>query len=108
MQDKKHDEKLSKQMQKMLGVSDITTIHFEEGDGSETPFTDLFEFRKSIGAGGFGFVIAALDKSTGEEVALKMLSKEGSSDKVIDLFKKEAQTLESFDHPHVVKFRFFK
>lgn len=108
MQDKKHDEKLSKQMLKMLGVSDITSVNFEEGDGSEIPFTDLFEFRKSIGAGGFGFVIAVLDKCTGEEVALKILCKEGASDKVINLFKKEAQTLESFDHSHVVKFRFFK
>ena len=79
--------KLSKQMERKLKVSQITEICFEESDGTETPFNELFEFRTSIGAGGFGFVVAALDKSSGEEVALKLLSKEESSETVVELFK---------------------
>lgn len=74
-------------MERKLKVSQITEICFEESDGTETPFNELFEFRTSIGAGGFGFVVAALDKSSGEEVALKLLSKEESSETVVELFK---------------------
>jgi calcium/calmodulin-dependent protein kinase I len=92
----------------MLGVSQITSIHFEENDGNEIPFSDLFEYRTPIGSGGFGYVIAVLDKASGEEVALKLLNKETSSQKVIELFKKEAEILEHFDHPNIVKFKFFK
>lgn len=104
----KLDDKLSKTMQRMLGVSSINDIVFEENDGTEIPFHELFEYRTSIGAGGFGFVVAVLDKSTGEEVALKLLWKENTNDKVIDLFRKEAETLKSFNHPHWVKFKFYK
>lgn len=92
----------------MLGVYDISNIQFEENDGTEIPFSDLFEYRTSIGAGGFGFVVAALDKATGEEVALKLLCKDIASDKVIELFKKEAHLLEEFNHQNIVKFRFFR
>jgi serine/threonine protein kinase len=92
----------------MLGVSDVTAIQFEENDGTEIAFTDLFEYRTSIGVGGFGFVVAALDKATGEEVALKLLFKDNASSKVIELFKKEASLIELFDHPNIVKFRFLK
>lgn len=69
----KKSNKIYRQMQKMLNVRLITDIIFEENDGSEIPFTDLFEFRASIGVGGFGFVVAVLDKSSGEEIALKIL-----------------------------------
>lgn len=74
-------------MKRMLGVSQITDIVFEENDGTEIPFTEMFEYRTALGSGGFGFVVAALDKSTGEEVAIKVLNKEKASQKVIELFK---------------------
>jgi serine/threonine protein kinase len=48
-------------------------LNFEYQDGTEESFSESFEYRASIGSGGFGFVIAALDKSTGEEIAIKML-----------------------------------
>ncbi|CAI2382963.1 unnamed protein product [Moneuplotes crassus] len=79
---------------------------FEENDGTEIPFTEMFEYLATLGSGGFGFVVAALEKSTGEEVAIKVLNKEKASQKVIKLFKKEANSLEMYDHPNIVKFRF--
>ena len=104
----KKNNKLSRQMKVMLEVLSITDIIFEENDGTEIPFTDLFEYRASIGAGGFGFVVAVLNKTTGEEIALKILWKDKASDKVIELFKKEAEILEIFNHPNIVNFRFLK
>lgn len=62
-------------MNDRFAVSEITHIVFEENDGTEVPFTDLFEYRASIGTGGFGFVVAALDRSTGEEIAIKILNR---------------------------------
>jgi len=61
-------------MERMLRVTSITHIQFEENDGTEIPFSELFEYRTAIGCGGFGFVVAALDKISGEEVALKLLN----------------------------------
>ena len=76
-------------------VTDIDQIVFEYQDGSETNFSELFEYRTSIGAGGFGYVVAALDKETGEEIALKLLRKDDAPQAIIDMFKKEAEILKS-------------
>lgn len=78
-----------------LGVTDINQLVFEESDGTEIPFTELFEYRASIGAGGFGFVVAVLDKFTGEEIALKLLKRHDIDTVVEDLFKKEAEIIKS-------------
>ena len=56
-------------------VSDITQIVFEEHDGNEILFTDLFEYRASIGSGGFGYVVAVLEKETGAEIAVKIVNR---------------------------------
>jgi serine/threonine protein kinase len=78
-------------------VSDIDQIVLTGlGSGSEELFSEYFEYRAAIGHGGFGFVIAALDKETGEEIAIKMLRKDKAPDVVIDMFKKEAEILQSF------------
>lgn len=69
----------SEQIQEMFGVTEIDQIFFEYQDGSGDHFTELFEYRATVGIGGFGFVIAALDKETGEEIAIKMLNLNYSS-----------------------------
>lgn len=75
-------------------VSDIDHIVFEYADGSGVSFNELFEYRASIGTGGFGFVVAALYKETGEEIAIKILRKDDTPEVIIDLFKKEAELLQ--------------
>ena len=70
-----------------LGVSSIKKICFEDNEGNEVPFNELFEFRASIGAGGFGFVVAALDRSTGEEIALKIIAKDDDNYDAVEHLK---------------------
>jgi serine/threonine protein kinase len=33
----------------------------------------LYEYRKFLGCGSFGFVVSAIDRQSGEEVALKVI-----------------------------------
>jgi len=89
----KRDKYIS-QIESKFEVSDIDQIVFEHSDGTEVNFSELFEFRTSIGSGGFGFVVAALDKQTDEEIAIKLLRKDLAPDIVIDMFRKEAATLQ--------------
>lgn len=85
-----------------------TGINFDETDRCDKVFRELFEYRAFIGSGGFGWVIAAYDKTTDEEIAIKLLNKSTSSMKVIELFKQEANILQSMNNPYVIGFRFFK
>lgn len=82
------------QIETKFEVSDIDQIVLEHSDGTEIHFSELFEYRASIGSGGFGFVVAALDKRTGEEIAIKLLRKDSAPKIIVDLFRKEAETLE--------------
>jgi serine/threonine protein kinase len=88
-------EKFIDQIETKFEVSDIDQIVFEHSDGTEVQFSELFEYRASIGSGGFGFVVAALDKRTGEEIAIKLLRKEYAPTVMVDLFRKEAEILET-------------
>lgn len=48
-------------MLKKLGVLNIPSMQFIEADRILT-FSDLYSFKKILGYGGFGFVVAAKDK----------------------------------------------
>lgn len=76
-------------------MTDISQIFFEYQDGTGDYFSDMFEYRTPIGLGGFGFVVAALNKETGEEIAIKLLRIDKVPKVVVDLFKKEADILKS-------------
>lgn len=87
--------KYSQKIQELFNVTDIDQIFFEYQDGTGDQFTDLFEYRAPVGLGAFGFVISALDKETGEEIAIKLLNINNSPDLIVNLFRKEAETLRS-------------
>lgn len=60
-----------------------------------------FEIRSLAGTGGMGRVYRALDRVSGAEVALKLLSNglaHGAR------FRREAEILAVLDHPHVVRY----
>ncbi len=66
-----------------------------------------FEVRRRLGAGASGEVFYAIDRQTGESVALKLLRKVGADELL--RFKTEFRALQDLAHPHVVHFgEFFR
>src|ERR1700712_5897584 len=55
-----------------------------------------------LGQGGMGAVYAAIDTTTGKRIALKTTASHASAT-VIDLFKREYQTLHGLRHPNIVE-----
>ena len=71
-------------------------------------FTSLFTLIRVIGSGSFGTVVHVIDKQSGEECAVKAISKLGVSCSHLDDLRTEAAILSTLDHPNVVKFRQLK
>ena len=90
------------QIQEKFSVTDIEMIFFEYQDGTGKQFSDMFEYRAPVGLGGFGFVVAALDKETGEEIAIKLLRIDTTPQIIIDLFRKEAETLRNLHENYIL------
>ncbi|AUX24233.1 protein kinase [Sorangium cellulosum] len=63
---------------------------------------DRFALEAQIGAGGMGTVWRALDRATGEAVALKLLRDPVGGDAA--RFAQEARILAAIEHPHVVRY----
>jgi len=62
-----------------------------------------YEIVGSLGAGGMGEVYRALDSTLGRHVALKLLPQDLARDPArIDRFRREARTVASLNHPHIV------
>lgn len=65
---------------------------------------DDFELGKSLGQGTVGEIFAAKQRSTGRDVALKILLPTVSQDKVIrSRFEREIVILERLRHPHIIE-----
>jgi len=63
--------------------------------------TERFELIREIGAGGMGIVFEALDKESGERVALKTLHRlDGGS---ILFFKQEFRAISGIHHPNLIR-----
>ena len=63
---------------------------------------DRFELREEIGRGGQGKTHLAVDQQSGQQVAVKELSIGQVVEwKTIELFEREAEALESLDHPAI-------
>ena len=63
---------------------------------------DRFELREQIGRGAQGRTYLAIDRDTGQKVAVKELLLRDVSDwKAIELFEREGQTLKHLDHPGI-------
>lgn len=72
--------RLKRRMEQTLLCTNITDIEFEEMIDNEESleqirtikFEQLYDYQRILGFGGFGFVVSAVEKSTGDFLALKV------------------------------------
>lgn len=64
--------KLRRLMKQKLQVTSIPDLDFEDIDGNVYKFSDFYDYHKFLGSGSFGFVVSAIDKESGEHLALKV------------------------------------
>lgn len=60
-------------MKEKLNATNIPSIQLEDENEEITLFKDLFDFKSFLGTGTFGFVVSAIDKSNGEQLAIKIV-----------------------------------
>lgn len=76
----------------------------QAGDAEETILADRYALREMIGAGGMSTVWRARDAKSGGDVAIKIISDSLAHDEgYLQRFRREAQIVESLDHPAIVK-----
>jgi len=69
-----------------------------------TLFTGRYEIIEELGAGGMGLVYRAYDREIGDEVALKILKPEISSEKrIIERFRNEIKTARQITHKNICR-----
>lgn len=57
-----------------------------------------------LGGGGVGVVYRAFDTQTGKPVAVKILQRaQAQTERILEVFKREAHVLQSLDHPSIVR-----
>ncbi len=65
---------------------------------------DGYKIKQRLGQGGMAIVYEANEVATGRQVALKMMSHRLVYDRAaLNLFKREADIIKSFEHPNIVK-----
>lgn len=87
-------------------VFDSKPAKSQRRSASESKIRQLGDFliKEAIGEGSMGEVFLAEQSSLGRKVALKLLPKEfASNDTLRERFLREAKSLASLDHPHIVR-----
>lgn len=69
----------------------------------KTNIKDDYKFTKKLGEGSFGVVRKAVHKQTGEEVAIKIISKAQMTEQDREGLHNEINLLKEMDHPNIVK-----
>ena len=89
----------------LSSMSDISDL--SDGPGDEMPVVDLserYEIQESIGKGGMGEVLRALDKRLERPVAIKrVLGKMTRSKKALSRFLTEARSIAALNHFNIVQ-----
>eukprot|EP00434_Breviolum_minutum_P042357 symbB.v1.2.037697.t1/scaffold5638.1/size25087/3 len=70
-------------------------------NNQELRLLDEYSVGLTLGEGAFGVVSVCKRRATGEEYAVKMVDKVETP---VEAIKKEADILQSMDHPNIVKF----
>jgi serine/threonine protein kinase len=67
-------------------------------------FTSQYDLTSTVlGKGGFGIVYQALQKRSGEAVAVKVILKKNKSKTSLESLRTEAEILKVLDHPNIVR-----
>lgn len=72
--------------------------------GAAAPAIPGYEVLGELGQGSMGIVYRAIQKATGEQVALKVLPTNLSSPERMQLFMREAGILSGLSHPYIIRF----
>ena len=68
-------------------------------------YSNHYEFHSVLGEGAFCTVYQAVDKETGEQIAVKVIKRKTLHKEGVELLKQEANLLQSMDHKNIVKFK---
>jgi len=71
---------------------------------ANSSFSDIYSFRKILGAGGFGVVISALERKYNRQWAIKIISKYLANEYQMQAIKFEAKLVSSLSHDNIVRF----
>ena len=72
---------------------------------TQEAFADRYVVKEEVGNGAMGVVHHALDRQTGESVALKMLKPAfATNERVLRRFRREAEAARLVNHPNVVRY----
>jgi WD40 repeat protein len=89
-------------LEKTLNAPDLRDEDAATHPSSATQFAD-FELLEEIGRGGNGIVYRARQRALGRIVALKLLQPGRMLSRAeVDRFQREAETIASLEHPHIV------
>lgn len=75
----------------------------DKGDFTDK-FSDFYVYIGILGSGSFGEVVRAINRATGQEIAVKVIEKHTVKQGRISELKKEAEILSSLSHPNIVQF----
>lgn len=88
----------------MAGLSSV--IHKIASKHAASAKKNTYVFGETLGAGGFGVVRRAHNKQTGEDVAIKIISRSKLKDKTKeDAVIEELGMLSRLHHPHIIAFK---
>ena len=68
-----------------------------------TNLLDIYEVKQKLGNGKFGLVKLGVNKKTGQNVAIKMMSKKNMEEKDLELLRTEVEILKICQHPYIIK-----
>lgn len=83
---------------------EISIEELQKPPNTYSPFDNLYTKICDLGEGAFGKVIKAIDNSTREELAIKILPKKHNNYKIL---MREVNILKNLSHPNIVKFENF-
>ena len=55
-----------------MKTTNIQNLEFDDIEGNSYKFSEFYDYHKFLGCGSFGFVVSAIDRESGEHLALKV------------------------------------